>query len=45
MLPPEGWRLEAELYSPAWVAASFIGDPSAFIYGALRSMMIAYVPD
>jgi hypothetical protein len=21
------------------------GDPSAFLYGALRSMMIAYVPD
>jgi hypothetical protein len=24
---------------------SEFGDPSAFIYGALRSMMIAYVPD
>ena len=21
------------------------GDPSAFLYGAFRSMMIAYVPD
>jgi hypothetical protein len=21
------------------------GDPSAFLYGAMRSMMIAYVPD
>ena len=24
---------------------SEFGDPSAFAYGALRSMMIAYVPD
>jgi len=36
---------DAVVKNPLKEYASEFGDPSAFTYGALRSMMIAYVPD
>ena len=40
-LGPEG----AVTRNPLKEYASEFGDPSTFTYGALRSMLIAYVPD
>ena len=36
---------DAVTRNPLKEYASEFGDPSAFTYGALRSMLIAYVPD